>query len=167
MQTQSLDQRHSTETRKPAKKARGWKLGAIIAVSCLVPLGALAAAFPKQFLHQVEISTVRQPTPYTELYFAHASDLPSRLRLGRENAFAFTIVNNTGRTAPYAYTVTMSGGGSSVIVRSGSVSIPDGRGATRTAGVEPTRRASRYLITVALSGTNGTNQSIHFYGDTP
>jgi hypothetical protein len=57
-------------------------------------LAALFVASAQQFVHQIEISVIRQPTLYTQLFFNDPSAIPSRLRLERPNRFAFTIVND-------------------------------------------------------------------------
>jgi hypothetical protein len=124
----------------------------------------LFVAFPRQFVHQLDISLVRQPTPYTQLFFNNPTALPSQLRVNRANKFAFTIVNDQGRSWLYRYTVTASTAGSSTVAGRGSLTIRNGRSLTCTVAVVPKLRKSRYLVTVVL---NAPDQSIHFYGDTP
>lgn len=140
-----------------------WVVAITITLSFLVLIGGLAVAFPKQFVHQIGISIIRQTTPYTQLYFTDPAILPAQLRAGRDSKFAFTIQNSQGKDERYRYTVTMTGAGSSVVVLTGSVAIPNDRSVTYTVSVDPKSHRSRYLINVVL---DGTGQSIHFYGDT-
>jgi hypothetical protein len=127
-------------------------------------LAALYAASPKQFVHQIEISVIRQPTPYTQLFFSDPNAIPSRLRLDLPNRFAFTIVNDEGQSTLYRFTVLMNTAGSSATVANGSVRLDDGGTGTRTVALVPKNHGHRYLITVVL---DGSGQSIHFYGETP
>src|SRR5580658_2509874 len=62
---------------------------------------AAAAALSKQFRHQLALSTVRQPTPYTQLYFPHPGTLPGKLKADRKNTFQFAIVNDETRAVRY------------------------------------------------------------------
>jgi hypothetical protein len=138
---------------------------AVVAVLSFIGLFVgLFVAFPRQFVRQVEISVVRQPTPYTQLFFNNPTALPSQLRVNRANKFAFTIVNDQGRSWLYRYTVTASTAGSSTVAGRGSLTIRNGGSLTCTVAVVPKLRKSRYLVTVML---DTPDQSIHFYGDTP
>jgi hypothetical protein len=148
----------------PPSKRRWWLAATIVLVSAAL-VGGLALAFPKEFKHQLEISVVRQPTPYTQLFFSDPSALPQRLHVKRVNTFAITIINDQGRSELYHYTVTMAGAGSRKVVGTGSVVIGDSSSATRTIGVKPKSRKSRYLVTVVLSG-DGISEFIQFYGVT-
>ena len=127
-------------------------------------LVALFAASPRQFVHQIEISVIRQPTPYTQLFFSDPRAVPSRLQFDRSNKFTFTIVNDEGRTWLYHFKVMMSSARSSTVIAHGSLLLNDKETGTRTVAVVPKARQHRYLITVVL---DGSSQSIHFYGDTP
>jgi hypothetical protein len=146
----------------PKKNNR--RVAVALVLSFIGLLVGLFVAFPRQFVHQVEISIVRQPTPYTQLFFNNPTALPSQLRVNRANEFAFTIVNDQGRSWLYRYTVTASTTGSSTVAGRGSLTIRNGRSLTFTVAVVPKLRKSRYLVTVAL---DTPDQSIDFYGDTP
>lgn len=147
------------------KKRKGRLVTVIILILIFAGLlVGLITAFPRQFIHQVEISVVRQPTPYTQLFFSNPAMLPSVLHIDRRNTFIFTIVNDQGRSQLYRYTVTMSTTGSSTVASKGSLAISNGRSVTRAVAVVPRSRRSRFLISVVI---NATGQSIHFYGYTP
>ena len=140
------------------------RLVTTIALLIITLAAGLCVFFPKQALYQLKISVIRQPVPYTQLFFSNPAKIPSRLHAKRRNGFSFTLVNNEGRVQIYRYQVTMSTSRSQTIVSDGSLSIADEERVTRSVSVIPKFRKSRYLITVTLIGTG---QSIHFYGDTP
>lgn len=127
-------------------------------------LGIFAVAFPDQFRHQLEISVVRQPTPYTQLFFSDPAALPKKLTVGHANKFSFTIINNEGHSQTYHYTVTVTHAKSRTVASEGSLTLGDQQSSTQTVAVKPASRGSQYLIEVALSGTSDL---IQFYGDTP
>jgi hypothetical protein len=157
----ATDQNHGFEP-TPRKKTTRLLLVAVT-VSCVAIIGALAIAFPSGFVHQVEISIVKQPTSYTQLFFSNPSALPGKMAIDQENKFTFTIINDENRSETYEYIVTMRVSGSVAIIRRGSAKIINGESASFTVDVRPRARRSRYQITVALVGTG---QSIHFYGST-
>ena len=122
-----------------------------------------AAALSKQFRHQIEISVVRQVTPYTQLYFVSPTKLPTQLKVDQDNAFEFSIENDEGHAYHYIYTVTLDDSRSHVVVSTDTVDISDGDRTIRGVVVKPKDPKSKYLITVTLEGLN---QSIHFYAET-
>jgi hypothetical protein len=128
-------------------------------------LATLFVAFPQQFVHQIKISIIRQPTSYTQLFFSHPSAIPNSLRLEGPNKFSFTIVNDEGQSSLYRFAVTMNTTGlSTTVVAKGSLRLDDGGIGTRTVALMPEKRRHRYQITVVLLASG---QSIHFYGETP
>jgi hypothetical protein len=149
----------------PLAKARRIRRPFVVMLSSAGLLAALFVASPQQFAHQIEISVIRQPTPYTQLFFSDPSAIPSRLRLDLPNKFTFTIVNDEGQSSIYRFTVTMNTVGlSTTVVANGSLRLDDEGIGTRTVALVPKNRRHRYLITVVL---DGSGQSIHFYGETP
>jgi hypothetical protein len=161
MLTEPIEAVTTSEPRQPEKKVG--RVATVI-VLCFITLTAgLYAAFPEQFKHQVELSFIRQPTPYTELFFSDPVALPAKLRIDKPNSFTFTIVNDEGRSDSFNYSVVVSTGKSVNVSRRGSVTIRNSGSASRTVAVVPKSRKSRYLITVVL-GVSG--QSIHFFGET-
>jgi hypothetical protein len=153
---------HRADDQPPRSKVH-WRFVIGIGLVIIVVIGALSA-FSQQFRHQVEISVVRQGTPYTQLYFASPTKLPTELKVDKKNIIAFTIENDEGRVYRYTYTVTLEDSQSQAVMTRNTVTVGDGDSATRQIAVTPKDRKSTYLITVSLEGMN---QSIHFYADTP
>jgi hypothetical protein len=153
---------NSTPVPQPRKKSKR-RIGIAVTLAVIGLVAGIGGAFPKQFMYQVDISLIRQPTPYTQLFFNNPTVLPSQLHIDRPSKFTFTIVNDQGRSQRYRYTVLVSTVKSFIVTSKGSLTIRNGGTATRTVALVPKSRRSRYLITVAL---DPTGQSIHFYGDT-
>jgi hypothetical protein len=157
------------QNRAPAPSRSGnpgkpvWWRAAVVVLMLVGILGIFAIVFPSQFKHQLEISVVRQPTPYTQLFFSDPATLPKKLTVGRANKFSFTVINNEGHTQSYHYTVTITGAKLRKVASEGSLTLGDGQSITRTAGVEPPSRGLQYRIEVALTGTA---DFIQFYGNT-
>jgi hypothetical protein len=155
------------KNRSPSLPLRKPQIARRIAIAVLIFAGLLTGlliVFPRQFIHQVQISLIRQPTPYTQLFFSDPTALPTQLHVNRRDKFAFTIVNDEGRSQFYQYIVTMTPARSYVVVVKGTMALPNGGTGIRAVNVQPKFRQSRYLINVVIAGTG---QSIHFYGDTP
>jgi hypothetical protein len=153
----------SVSAELPAKRRRKRTAIAILLFAVAL-ITWLAATFPKQVRHQIEISLFRQPTPYTQLFFTQPDSLPSQLRIDRPNKFSFTIVNDEERPENYGYSVILSTVGSRSVAKAGSLFVASGDSTARTITVVPRARRSRYQITVVL---DAGGQSIHFYGETP
>jgi hypothetical protein len=159
-----LNSPHDRRCLSRSRKVRRIRRPFVVMLSSAGMLAALFVASPQQFVHQIEISVIRQPTPYTQLFFGDPSAIPSRLRLDLPNKFTFTIVNDEGRSSLYHFTVMMDTVGlSTAVVANGSLRLRDEGIATRTVAVVPKKHRHRYLITVVL---DGTGLSIHFYGET-
>lgn len=148
------------------KQALHWKtplplyIGAgLITILILI---VAAAALSKQFRHQLTLSIVRQPTPYTQLYFSHPRALPGKLKVDEKNTFQFTIVNDENRAFRYTYIVVFDDS-KSHLASTGAVTLNNGQSVTRSVTVIPKDRKSKYQISVTLKGMN---QSVHFYGTT-
>jgi hypothetical protein len=149
----------------PRKKSRGprWTFPISIGLVGLVIIGGLTVAFPKQIKYQLQISLFRQNTPYTQLFFTNQATLSSRLRVGDENEFSFTVVNDQGHSRNYQYTVTMDGAGRQQLVTQGVFAVKNGGTLNRNVLFEPKFHKTKYMITVEL---NGLDLSIHYYGVT-
>ena len=147
---------------QPSRAKFRWQTAVVIGVVIILVLCAVAA-LSKQFRHQIEISIVRQRTPYTQLYFADPKALPAHLQVNKNNVFEFTIENNEGRALSYTYTVTLADPRSHTVASKATTTISDGQRTTRQVAVRPKHLNSKYLITITLQGTN---QSIHFYATT-
>ena len=133
-----------------------------IGLVAILTLIAAAAAVSKQFRHQLALSIVRQPTPYTQLYFPHPGTLPGKLKVDRKNTFQFAIVNDENLAVRYTYIVLFDDS-KSRRVSTATVTVSNGQTVTPSVTVIPRERKSRYQISVTLKGMN---QSIHFYGTT-
>lgn len=131
-------------------------------IGILIIIGVAAASW-KQFRHQLALSIVRQPTPYTQLYFDHPVTLSDNLKVDAKNTFEFTIENDENRTYRYTYSVTLDDSRSHLVVTTQTVTIDNGVSVTRPVTVVPKDRKSKYLISITLEGMN---QSIHFYSET-
>jgi hypothetical protein len=142
-----------------AKFRWGFVIGIVLVIIAII--GALSAS-SQQFRHQVALSVVRQTTPYTQLYFASPSKLPSELKVDKKNTVDFTIENDEGRVYSYAYTVTFEDSKSHAVTTNYTVKVGDGASATRQIVLTPKDRKSKYLITVSLTGMS---QSIHIYAE--
>ena len=133
-----------------------------IGLVTILILIAAAATLSKPFRHQLALSIVRQPTPYTQLYFPHPGTLPGKLKVDRKNTFQFAIVNDENRAVRYTYIVLFDGS-KSRHVSTATVTVSNGQTVTPSVTVVPRERKSKYQISVTLKGMN---QSIHFYGTT-
>ena len=148
---------------KAPKRSPWWIVIGICLAIVAVILG-VAILFPSQFKHQLELSVVRQPTPYTQLYFTTPTTLSDKLKVDQKNSFNFTIENDESRAFRYTYIITLDDPKSHLTVSKESVTVGNGDQVTRLVTFVPKDRKSKYLITVTLEGMN---QSIHFYGQTP
>ncbi len=140
-------ERHRHSPTSPSR-ALGWLA---VAAICIVAAG-LVVAFPRQIAHQIALSVTRQPQPFTELYFSNAKSLPRSLSFSRPNVFGFTVVNHEARDTTYSYVVTLASLYGSSTIAQGRVDLRNNKGATTVVHVSPTRRATKYLITVSLLG---------------
>jgi hypothetical protein len=148
---------------QPSSKTGRRRLLIVAVFCCFALITGLITAYPKQFMHQVEISLVRQPTPYTQLFFSNPGAIPGHLLIRRPNRFTFTVVNNQGQSEIYRYAIIMSTAKTAIVANRGTLTIRNDESSTRTVTVVPKSRRSRYLITIVLEPSG---QSIHFYGET-
>ncbi len=108
---------------------------------------------------QVTESVVRQPTPYTELYFTNHTNLPVIVSTSYTSTFDFTIGNHEGKSLSYPYTVTATSAQRTTKVAGGNVRVDDGRLVNTSVLFQAPAPATQYVITVQLSGRPET---IHF-----
>ncbi len=148
------------DTREDTRRRAGITVGLAVLLLLVV---AIVAAFPRQIKHQWELSVVRQPTPYTQLYFTAPASIPRVLAVGQQNTFDFTIENDEGRASRYTYVVTLEDSRARQQVSKETVMVNSGERVTRAVTVDPTDKASRYLVSVTIPTLN---QSIQFYGET-
>jgi hypothetical protein len=157
------DARRSQINSRTVRKKTSLPLYIGVGLIVFILVAAVAAVSSKSLRHQIALSIVRQPTPYTQLYFSHAGALPVRFKIGQKNSFDFTIVNNESRAYRYTYTVTLDDSRSHSVVSIETVTIDDGGEVTRPVTLVPKDHKANYLVTIALEGMN---QSIHFYAET-
>lgn len=155
--------RHSQINSQAPRKKTSLPLYIGIGLIIFILAAAVASMLSKSLRHQIALSIVRQPTPYTQLYFSHAGTLPEQLKIDQKNTFDFTIANDESRAYRYTYTVTLDDSRSHSVVSTETVTIDDGGDVTRPVTVVPKDHKAKYLVTIALEGMN---QSIHFYGET-
>jgi hypothetical protein len=134
--------------RRAALHASRW---VALAAACTVAI-ALGIAFPHQIAHQIALSTTREPTPFTELYFSDPNSLPRLLSISRPNIFGFTVVNHEGRSATYSYVVTLASSHGASSIAHGRVDVKDNEHDTIVISMGSIRRATQYSITVSLLG---------------
>lgn len=156
------DHRNRALAPQPPKR-HAWRLALAVVLIVIGIIGIFAICFPTQFKQQLEVSVLRQPTPYTQLFFSDPTALPQKLEVDRVSRFSFTVINNQGRSGTYRYTVTITGGKLQKLASQGSFTLGDSQSVTRTVGVVPTSRGTQYLIKVTLSGTPDVLQ---FYSTT-
>ena len=113
-----------------------------ILVSLLVPAGR----------HQWALSLIRQPTPYTALFFNKASALPVSAVRDRPMALSFSIANHEGKAITYRYVVSQEAAGKSQVLAQASRGVNVNTTWSVSAQVTPSCRSSPCRLTVSLPG---------------
>ena len=120
--------------------------GLASAISLLVPAGR----------HQWALSLLRQPTPYTVLFFNRAAVLQARVTPGQPVHFAFTVGNREGRALRYRYVISTyplgSNGGRPVLLAESAKLVPAGSNWSVSVTVRPHCGSSPCRIQVSLPG---------------
>lgn len=154
---------HNRLDKRTSPPNKSWIAAIGLGLAAIFAILAIAAfLYPQQLKHQLAISFVRQPTPYTQLYFTNPEELPGSFNVNQKITFDFTIENDEGGTHTYTYTITLEDSRSRLVVDQQTVIIPDMSSAVLPVTVVPKDQKSRYLISVNLKGMN---QSIHFYAE--
>ena len=139
------------ETKRPV--LHGYR-GVTSLVLGFVLLGATVLALSSQARHQFALSFVRQPTHYTELYFA--ADRPTEKISGlgvMTVSIPFTVVNHEGQTTAYPYVVQVVDRAQVAVGRAeGSVAVPDEGSSTTTVAVDVPASAPWTAVDVDLEG---------------
>jgi hypothetical protein len=130
-------------------------LAAAVAVAGLTALASQSPAVRSQ----IKVSAIRQPTPYTELYFTDHTNLPAVLSTTQANDFGFTIGNHEGEALSYPYVVTATSAQGTTKIVGGTVRADSGRLVNTTVSLLVPAPATQYVITVQLSGRP---EMIHF-----
>jgi murein DD-endopeptidase MepM/ murein hydrolase activator NlpD len=76
--------------------------------------------------HEWSLSLQRQPTPYTQLGFTNAANLPVTGVRGKGIPVSFTITNDEGRQVSYRYVVASGSGTTLTAISSGTTVIAAG-----------------------------------------
>lgn len=113
-----------------------------IGISLAIPAGR----------HQWAVSIFRQPTPYTELAFDDAANLPKTASPNKPINVSFSIENNEGETVDYHYVVSESPAGKSKVLASGVKTITTGTASTIPVTVRPACPSSPCKVEVSLPG---------------
>ena len=120
--------------------------GLASAISLLVPAGR----------HQWALSLLRQPTPYTVLFFNRAAVLQARVTPGQPVHFAFTVGNHEGRATRYRYVISSyplgSGDGRPLLLAESAKLVPAGSSWSVSVTVRPHCGSSPCRIQVSLPG---------------
>jgi hypothetical protein len=123
------------------------------AVTSVVALVMLAVALvlgfgPGTVARQLELSFVRQPTPFTELYFADPAAVTSPGHGG--STFTFAVHSHELREVTYRYEVTVQAAGTTTTIDTGSLTLSPGGVATRTVALPVQAGGTRFTATVRL-----------------
>jgi len=102
--------------------------------------------------HQWALSLIRQPTPYTVLFFDKPAALPTTAAIGKPITASFTVANHEGRRMDFRYVLSASSGRSSRILAESTRSIPAGANWTVTRTFRPKCAISPCRIEVSLPG---------------
>ena len=111
-----------------------------VGLSLLVPAGR----------HQWALSIIRQPTPYTALYFDHPSSLPTDVPNDQRVSFTFSIANHEGHSLDYRYSVDVSPSPSRIPPATGTAVVASGRSRSIATAPEVACSASPCQVRVTL-----------------
>ena len=100
--------------------------------------------------HEWGLSLGRQPTPYTQLGFSHAADLPATGVRGKGISVTFVITNDAGKQLSYRYVVASGSGTKLTALRSGTRLVAAGASWDVDTVVVPKCAASSCRIQVSL-----------------
>jgi len=128
---------------------------------------ALLAAFvvcvigPNEVRQQLAYSFVRQPTPYTEIYFLQPEALPTETARPARSQFVFEIHNLEGRPMTYEYVTTRKTAAGVKSFGRGRLQVGAGHRAHKLVKVPPSTETGPFVVSVALLGRP---ESIDFVG---
>ncbi|HLL67805.1 MAG TPA: hypothetical protein VK453_19130 [Micromonosporaceae bacterium] len=110
----------------------------------------LAGAGNPAVARQYQLSFVRQPTPYTELFFADPEQLPTESGNAKPTEFLFVVRNREGKAVEYRYVSRIVRAGTPMEIGRGSFVLSNGQTATRAVLMPATRSGERFVVSVAL-----------------
>jgi hypothetical protein len=139
---------HGQQPQAEPKQRRWWPVVLPIGL-----LGLLASVLLPTGRHQWALSLVRQPSPYTTLYFDKASDLPETLGAGGKTIkLSFTIGNHEGTAVDYRYVITTSGTQRTRVLQQATRTIVAGAATTVSVRVRPRCGSSDCRVQISLPG---------------
>ena len=132
-----------------------WLLG-----TGLLAIALAAAGFLSPWVrHEWSLSVQRQPTPYTQLGFTNAANLPTTGAPGKGIPVSFIITNDEGRQVSYRYVVASGSGTTLTAISSGTTVIAAGQSSGVSVVVVPKCAAASCRVQVSLPEQN---ESIDF-----
>jgi Protein of unknown function (DUF1616) len=134
----------------PPVRRRRWPL----LLAALVVLIGLTLVSPAG-RHQWGVSFVRQPTPYTALWFQDAASLPHTVTSGARIHLTVTVANHEGRRTDYPLVVSSANVGATramTVLHHASVTIPSGGQRSVSVAVRPACTHSACELQVSLPG---------------
>jgi hypothetical protein len=102
--------------------------------------------------HQWALALIRQPTPYTALWFDNAAALPTAAVSGRQMTVSFSVANHEGKVVAYRYLISEEAGGKSQLLAEASRAVSANRTWAVSAQIRPSCRSSPCRLTVSLPG---------------
>jgi hypothetical protein len=167
------DRATGADRRVSAGQARRYRRRLLVAAVCaLAAVLVVAVVGPRNLGRQIEISFVRQPTRYAELYFEDPRQLPPASAADQPSTVRFTVRNHGVGVTRYRYvaslavggrTVDLAVGGRTVDLAEDTLALDDGQAQSREVTVPPVGPGMTYRVSVALTGTT---DSIDFEGTT-
>lgn len=130
--------------RQPTIRRPSWLLWTLLVIA-----GIAVIASPS-VLHQLALSFTHERTTGAEVYFTDPGALPTQLSLGTTR-FSFTIQSYQPIETAFGYTVTLTGGGTTRIIATGSVREGAGGSVPVPVTFTPGRANTEYVVTVGLT----------------
>jgi hypothetical protein len=121
-------------------------------VTGLVALAVGASLLLPAGRHQWALSLIRQPTPYTVLFFNKPAALPTTDAIDKQITVSFTVGNHEGRLMDFRYVLSVSSGRDSRILEESTRPIAPGAMWTVTRRFRPRCSISPCRIEVSLPG---------------
>ena len=113
-----------------------------VLVSLLLPAGR----------HQWALSLIRQPTPYTSLFFTKPAALPAAVSWDAPVPVSFSIQNNQGRPTAYRYVITDSAANQTQQLAEAKRTVRSGATWTVSIVLHPDCAATPCRFDIALPG---------------
>lgn len=160
-QAPPLDEETAELPRPGRWRRRLFRRSTVALAAVLLGVIAILAVGPRAVARQLELSFVRQPSPYTELFFVAPDELPRDFGKARTGTFQFAIRNFEGKAVEYRYVSTLQTAGGVATIGSGAATLADRQTATRAVQVPVVIPAGPFTVSVSLVGRS---ESIDFLG---